>query len=131
MAVKSGYGPGFCADVVSGVTLPQHGEVAGAVPAAIARRGIMGPSHGNNCNTTPSLRTPTSSSSSATNDQPGGKPGRSTDLATEFPVNISHYVDDVESHGCKKAIPVTPLTRRSFRDGTTEKRPGCVGRCHP
>jgi len=49
------------------------------------------------------------------NDQPG-KPGRSTDLATEFPVNLARYVDEVKAAG---AIPVlvTPLTRRIFRDG--------------
>lgn len=49
------------------------------------------------------------------NDQPG-KPGRSTDLATEFPANLARYVDEVRATG---AIPVlvTPLTRRSFRDG--------------
>jgi len=49
------------------------------------------------------------------NDQPG-KPGRSTDLATEFPANLARYVDDVRAAG---AIPVlvTPLTRRSFKDG--------------
>jgi lysophospholipase L1-like esterase len=49
------------------------------------------------------------------NDQPG-KPGRSTDLVTEFPVNMARYVDEVKKGG---AIPVlvTPLTRRIFRDG--------------
>lgn len=49
------------------------------------------------------------------NDQPG-KPGRSTDLATEFPANLARYVDEVRAAG---AIPVlvTPLTRRIFKDG--------------
>ncbi|MBL8525823.1 MAG: rhamnogalacturonan acetylesterase [Betaproteobacteria bacterium] len=49
------------------------------------------------------------------NDQPG-KPGRSTDLATEFPVNMARYVAEVKQAG---AVPVlvTPLTRRTFRDG--------------
>jgi lysophospholipase L1-like esterase len=49
------------------------------------------------------------------NDQPG-KPGRSTDLATEFPANLRRYVRDVRAAG---AIPVllTPLTRRMFTDG--------------
>ncbi len=49
------------------------------------------------------------------NDQPG-KPGRSTDLATEFPVNLRRYVDEARAAG---AIPVliTPLTRRLFGDG--------------
>jgi lysophospholipase L1-like esterase len=49
------------------------------------------------------------------NDQPG-KPGRSTDLATQFPVNLRHYVEDTRAAG---AIPVliTPLTRREFING--------------
>ncbi|HEY0624131.1 rhamnogalacturonan acetylesterase [Sphingomonas sp.] len=49
------------------------------------------------------------------NDQPG-KPGRSTDLAIEFPANLARYVDEVRAAG---AVPVlvTPLTRRSFTDG--------------
>ena len=49
------------------------------------------------------------------NDQPG-KPGRSTDLATEFPVNIARYVTETRAKG---AIPIliTPLTRRQFRAG--------------
>jgi lysophospholipase L1-like esterase len=49
------------------------------------------------------------------NDQPG-KPGRSTDLATEFPANLRRYVEETRAAG---AIPilVTPLTRRQFRDG--------------
>ena len=49
------------------------------------------------------------------NDQPG-KPGRSTDLVTEFPANLARYVDEVRAAG---AIPVlvTPLTRRSFQGG--------------
>ncbi len=49
------------------------------------------------------------------NDQPG-KPGRSTDLATEFPHNLQRYVREVRAAG---GVPVlaTPLTRRSFRNG--------------
>jgi lysophospholipase L1-like esterase len=49
------------------------------------------------------------------NDQPG-KPGRSTDLATEFPVNIRRYVEDVRAAGARPVL-ITPLTRRSFKDG--------------
>jgi lysophospholipase L1-like esterase len=46
------------------------------------------------------------------NDQPG-KPGRSTDLVTEFPVNMARYAQEARAAG---GIPVllTPLTRRSF-----------------
>src|SRR5206468_3159816 len=47
------------------------------------------------------------------NDQPGKAP-RSTDLATEFPVNMARYADETTALG---GIPVlvTPLTRRSFK----------------
>ena len=49
------------------------------------------------------------------NDQPG-KPGRSTDLATEYPANLARYVRETRAVG---AVPVlvTPLTRRIFKDG--------------
>ena len=49
------------------------------------------------------------------NDQPG-KPGRSTDLVTEFPVNLRQYVQDVIDNGAKPVL-ITPLTRRWFKDG--------------
>ena len=47
------------------------------------------------------------------NDQPG-KPGRSTDLVTQFPDNMARYAAEASALG---AVPVlvTPLTRRSFR----------------
>jgi lysophospholipase L1-like esterase len=46
------------------------------------------------------------------NDQPG-KPGRSTDLVTEFPANMARYAVEARALG---GVPVllTPLTRRSF-----------------
>ena len=49
------------------------------------------------------------------NDQPG-KPGRSTDLATEFPANLRRYVNETRAAGAKPVL-VTPLTRRMFEDG--------------
>ena len=49
------------------------------------------------------------------NDQPG-KPGRSTDLRTEFPANIRRYVEEARAAGAQPVL-VTPLTRRSFKDG--------------
>ena len=49
------------------------------------------------------------------NDQPG-KPGRSTDLATEFPANLKAYVDEIRAAGGKPVL-LTPLTRRQFKDG--------------
>lgn len=52
------------------------------------------------------------------NDQPG-KPGRSTDLLTEFPVNMANYAKEVKDLG---GIPVliTPLTRRTFHNDVLE-----------
>jgi lysophospholipase L1-like esterase len=52
------------------------------------------------------------------NDQPG-KPGRSTDLKTEFPVNMARYAQEVKALGGVPVL-VTPLTRRTFKDGVLE-----------
>ena len=49
------------------------------------------------------------------NDQPG-KPGRSTDLATEFPANLRRYVDEARAAGARPVL-LTPLTRRMFEEG--------------
>jgi pectinesterase len=49
------------------------------------------------------------------NDQPG-KAERTTDLATEFPANLARYADELKEAGAT-AVLVTPLTRRTFRDG--------------
>ncbi|HEX4739281.1 MAG TPA: rhamnogalacturonan acetylesterase [Allosphingosinicella sp.] len=52
------------------------------------------------------------------NDQPG-KPGRSTDLATEFPANLARYVDEARAAGAKPVL-VTPLSRRIFKGGNLD-----------
>jgi lysophospholipase L1-like esterase len=49
------------------------------------------------------------------NDQPG-KPGRSTDLTTEFPANLRRYVDEALAAGAHPVL-LTPLTRRQFVAG--------------
>ncbi len=49
------------------------------------------------------------------NDQPG-KPGRSTDLATEFGPNMAGYVKEARAAGADVLL-VTPLTRRTFKNG--------------
>lgn len=49
------------------------------------------------------------------NDQPG-KPGRSTDLATEYPMNLEKYVTEARAAGANPIL-VTPLIRRSFKSG--------------
>ncbi|MBO9559455.1 MAG: rhamnogalacturonan acetylesterase [Caulobacter sp.] len=49
------------------------------------------------------------------NDQPG-RPGRSTDLATGFPVNMAGYVAEIRAAGARPIL-VTPLCRRMFKDG--------------
>jgi lysophospholipase L1-like esterase len=56
------------------------------------------------------------------NDQPG-KPGRSTDLATEYPANLARYVNELRAVG---AVPVlmTPLTRRSFKGAVLDDQLG-------
>ncbi|MEO5774426.1 MAG: rhamnogalacturonan acetylesterase [Sphingomicrobium sp.] len=52
------------------------------------------------------------------NDQPG-KPGRSTDLKTEFPANLRRYVTEARKTGAKPIL-LTPLTRRIFKTGVLD-----------
>jgi lysophospholipase L1-like esterase len=114
VAPKNGWGPGFCADVTSEVTcvnLAKNGRSSGSYRAEGSWATAMDTLKANH-------------GFSATyvliqfghNDQPG-KPGRSTDLKTEFPANLRNYVKEVRAAG---GIPilVTPLTRRMFTDGT-------------
>jgi len=113
MAVNSGWGPGFCADVVPQLTclnMAKGGRSTSSYRAEGSWAQVMDQLKRN-------------SQFSATyvliqfghNDQPG-KPGRSTDLATEFPANLRQYVEDVKAAG-GNAVLITSLTRRSFRDG--------------
>lgn len=112
-AVIGGWGPSFCADHVTSfvacVNLARGGRSSGSYFAegswdlALAEM------------STPGFVQTHVLIQFGHNDQPG-KPGRSTDLATEFPVNLRRYVEETRARG---AIPVllTPLTRRQFVDG--------------
>lgn len=117
MATKSGYGDALCARFkaeVDCVNLARGGRSSGSFRA----EGLW--------NRVQELLTQSAGSGMATyvliqfghNDQPG-KPGRSTDLLTEFPVNMARYVNEVRQWGGVPVL-VTPLTRRSFRDGVLE-----------
>ncbi len=112
-AVIGGWGPSFCADHVTSfvacVNLARGGRssgsyfVEGSWDLALAEM------------STPGFVATYVLIQFGHNDQPG-KPGRSTDLATEFPANLRRYVAETRARG---AIPVlvTPLTRRQFVDG--------------
>lgn len=113
MATRTGYGDALCRMFDAGVTclnLARGGRSSGSFRAEGLWDEMLA-----------RLRSPEKFSATYVliqfghNDQPG-KPGRSTDLATEFPVNMARYVNEVKDAG---AIPVlvTPLTRRIFRDG--------------
>ncbi len=115
MASKSGYGDALCARfqvTVDCVNLARGGRSSGSfraeglwdkVPALLRQRDVK--------NTYVLIQF-------GHNDQPG-KPGRSTDLVTEFPVNMARYVAEVKALGGVPVL-VTPLTRRSFHDGVLE-----------
>ena len=113
MAVKSGWGAAFCGDHLSSfvacVNLARGGRSSGSYRAegswALALKEI---SSGGFVETYVLIQF-------GHNDQPG-KPGRSTDLATEFPANMKRYVEEVRAAG-GVPILVTPLTRRQFKDG--------------
>src|ERR1700719_2187602 len=85
MAVKSGWGPGFCADVVEQVdcvNMAKGGRSSGSYRAEGSWAKVMDELKRNSDYASTYVLI-----QFGHNDQPG-KPGRSTDLATEFPANL-------------------------------------------
>jgi lysophospholipase L1-like esterase len=113
MAVKSGYGPGFCAHVSAEVTcvnMAKGGRSTSSYRAEGSWDQVLAElKHGTFKDSYVLIQF-------GHNDQPG-KPGRSTDLATEFGPNLRRYVEEVKAAGAKPVL-VTSLTRRIFRKGT-------------
>jgi lysophospholipase L1-like esterase len=112
VAPKNGWGPGFCADVtalVDCINLAKNGRSTSSYRAEGSWDKVMSLLQSGDYSATYVLI------QFGHNDQPG-KPGRSTDLATEFPANLRRYVEDVKSAGGKPVL-ITPLTRRSFKEG--------------
>ncbi len=116
MANSSGYGDAFCARVNRANTclnLAKGGRSSGSFRAEGRWDEVEGLLRG-----AAAYRATYVLIQFGHNDQPG-KPGRSTDLKTEFPVNMTRYVQEVKALG---GIPVlvTPLTRRSFTSKVLE-----------
>ncbi len=113
MAVRSGWGPGFSKDLAPEVTflnMAKGGRSSGSYRAEGSWAKVIDVLQSNaNFKATYVLI------QFGHNDQPG-KPGRSTNLTNEFPANIRQYVTDVVSNGAKPVL-ITPLTRRTFKDG--------------
>jgi lysophospholipase L1-like esterase len=111
-AVWGGWGPSFCAYHVTSfaacVNLARGGRSSGSYRAEGSWDVALGEMR------TPGYRDTWVLIQFGHNDQPG-KPGRSTDLATEFPANLARYVDEARAAGAKPIL-VTPLTRRMFKD---------------
>lgn len=113
VAPKNGWGPGFCADVTAQVTcinLAKNGRSSSSYRAEGSWAKVM-----ELLKSGDAYRDTYVLIQFGHNDQPG-KPGRSTDLATEFPANLRGYVTDVKSTGAKPVL-ITPLTRRTFKNG--------------
>jgi len=112
-AVQGGWGPSFCAKHVTSfaacINLARGGRSSGNYRTEGSWALAMDEIRSGGFNDTYVLV------QFGHNDQPG-KPGRSTDLATEFPANMKRYVEDVRAAGGKPVL-VTPLTRRQFKDG--------------
>lgn len=112
-AVIGGWGPSFCAYHVTSfaacVNLARGGRSSGSYRAEGSWDLALGEMR------VPGYRNVWVLIQFGHNDQPG-KPGRSTDLATEFPANIARYVDEARAAGAKPVL-LTPLTRRIFVDG--------------
>lgn len=116
MASTSGYGDAFCARVQRAntcINLAKGGRSSGSFRAEGRWDEVEGLLRG-----AAAYRATYVLIQFGHNDQPG-KPGRSTDLKTEFPVNMSRYAQEVKALGGVPVL-VTPLTRRSFKDQVLE-----------
>jgi lysophospholipase L1-like esterase len=111
VAVGNGWGPGFCALLphVACVNMAKNGRSTSSYRAEGSWDEVMKELAKSGFDTTYVLI------QFGHNDQPG-KPGRSTDLATEFPANLHRYVQEVKAAGGRPVL-ITSLTRRSFKDG--------------
>jgi lysophospholipase L1-like esterase len=112
-AVIGGWGPSFCAKHVTSSLACLNLARGGRSSASYRAEGSWTVALGELAN--PAFERTYVLIQFGHNDQPG-KPGRSTDLATEFPANLKSYVAEARAKG---AVPilVTPLTRRQFKDG--------------
>ena len=116
MANTSGYGDAFCARVNRAntcINLAKGGRSSGSFRAEGRWDEVQGLLRG-----AAAYRATYVLIQFGHNDQPG-KPGRSTDLKTEFPVNMARYAQEVKALGGVPVL-VTPLTRRSFTDKVLE-----------
>jgi lysophospholipase L1-like esterase len=113
MAVQSGWGPGFCALLstrVDCVNMARSGRSSLSYRAEGAWAQVMDALKQNH-----EFQASYVLIQFGHNDQPG-KPGRSTDVATEFPANLTRFVEEVRSTGATPVL-ITPLERRVFRNG--------------
>jgi lysophospholipase L1-like esterase len=116
MATASGYGDALCARVIRAdtcINLAKGGRSSGSFRAEGRWDEVQGLLRGG-----AAYRASYVLIQFGHNDQPG-KPGRSTDLATEFPANMTRYVQEVKALGGVPVL-VTPLTRRTFKDNLLE-----------
>jgi lysophospholipase L1-like esterase len=112
-AVQGGWGPSFCADHVTSFLACVN----------LARGGRSSYNYRAEGSWDIALREMRTDGYDATwvlvqfghNDQPG-KPGRSTDLVTEFPANLRRYVEEIRAAGAQPVL-LTPLVRRQFQHG--------------
>lgn len=115
-AVIGGWGPSFCADHVTSfaacVNLARGGRSSGSYRAEGSWDLAMAEMR------TPGFEHTWVLIQFGHNDQPG-KPGRSTDLETEFPANLERYVKEARQAGATPVL-LTPLTRRMFKDGKVQ-----------
>lgn len=113
VAVQGGWGGSFCAEHVTSfaacVNLARGGRSSGSYIAEGSWEVALAEAR------TPGYVNTWVLIQFGHNDQPG-KPGRSTDLATEFPAYLRRYVNETRAAGATPVL-VTSLTRRMFKDG--------------
>jgi lysophospholipase L1-like esterase len=116
VAVQGGWGSSFCADHATSfaacVNLARGGRSSGSYIAEGSWDLALNEAR------TPGYAATWLLIQFGHNDQPG-KPGRSTDLATEFPANLKRYVTEARAAGAQPVL-VSSLTRRMFKQGALQ-----------
>lgn len=112
-AAHGGWGPSFCGERLNGAAVCINLARAGRSSSSYRAEGLWALALSEMA--TPGFAPTFVLIQFGHNDQPG-KPGRSTDLATEFPANLERFIVEARATGATPIL-VTPLTRRGFKNG--------------
>ena len=122
VALKNGWGPGFCADLTAQaacINMAKNGRSTRSYRAEGSWAEVLA-----ELKESAAFKETYVLIQFGHNDQPGK--ASASDLATEFPENLRRYVREVSITGAHPVL-ITPLSRRTFQAGTLKDDLGAWG----